>query len=326
MALARLPRDLSYAVLELGMNKPGEIKANSDIVRPHLALITTVEAVHLEFFGGIDKIADAKAEIFEGLEPDGIAILNRDNAQFERLSRHAQAKGARILSFGEHEAADARASRIVVKEKCACVAATILGESVAYKIAMPGRHWALNSLAVLLAAKVMGADLALAAVELAQAEPLKGRGQRRRIRFPVGDFLLVDESYNASPVATKAAIESFASAPVGPRGRRIAVLGDMRELGPTAPALHAELAPAIVAAKLDRVFTCGPLMRSLHDALPATLRGGHAADSQAVAPLIAGTVRAGDAVLVKGSLGSRMAVVVEALDALDCGETGAAAD
>jgi len=326
LALARLPRDLSYAVLELGMNKPGEIKANSAIVRPHLALITTVEAVHLEFFGGIDKIADAKAEIFEGLEPDGIAILNRDNAQFERLSRHAQAKGARILCFGEHEAADARASRIVVKEKCACVAATILGESVAYKIAMPGRHWALNSLAVLLAAKVMGADLALAAVELAQAEPLKGRGQRRRIRFPVGDFLLVDESYNASPVATRAAIESFASAPVGPRGRRIAVLGDMRELGPTAPALHAELASAIVAAKLDRVFTCGPLMRSLHDALPATLRGGHAADSQAVAPLIAGTVRAGDAVLVKGSLGSRMAVVVDALDALDCGETGAAAD
>lgn len=326
LALARLPRAAKYAVLELGMNKPGEIRANSAIVRPHVAIVTTVEAVHLEFFGSIEKIADAKAEIFEGFEAGGIAILNRDNPQFERLRDHALAKGARILSFGEHEMADARASRIVVKENCACVAGEILGESVAYKIAMPGRHWALNSLAALLAVKTMGGDLGLAAVELAQAEPMRGRGQRRRIRFPIGDFLLVDESYNASPVATKAAIESFAAAPVGPRGRRIAVLGDMRELGPTGAELHAGLAPAIVSAKLDRIFTCGPLMKSLHDTIPASMRGAHVPDSKAIAPLIAGTVRSGDAVLVKGSLGSRMAVVVEALDALDCGEAGAAAD
>jgi len=326
LALARLPEDARYAVLELGMNKPGEIRANTAIVRPHVALVTTVEAVHLEFFGSIEAIADAKAEIFEGLVPGGAAILNRDNPQFERLADRALSFGARILTFGEHEMANARATKIVVKEHCACIAANVEGESVAYKIAMPGRHWAINSLAVLLAAKALGADLALAAVELAQAGPLRGRGERRHIRFPVGRFLLVDESYNASPVATKAAIESFASAPVGSRGRRIAVLGDMRELGPTAKALHEALAPAIVAAKIDRVFTCGPLMRALHDALPPAIRGGHAADSVAVAPLVAGTARAGDAILVKGSLGSRMAVVVEALEALDCGEAGEAAD
>jgi len=326
LALARLPADARYAVLELGMNKPGEIRANAAIVRPHVAVVTTVEAVHLEYFGSIEAIADAKAEIFEGLVPGGAAILNRDNPQFERLADLALAHGARILSFGEHEKADARATKIVVKEHCACIAATVEGESVAYKIAMPGRHWALNSLAVLLAVKALGADLGLAAVELAQAAPLRGRGERRHIRFPVGRFLLVDESYNASPVATKAAIESFASASVGARGRRIAVLGDMRELGPTAKELHAALAPALVAAKIDRVFTCGPLMRALHEALPAGMCGGHATDSTAVAPLIAGTVRAGDAVLVKGSLGSRMAVVVDALEALDCGEAGEAAD
>ncbi|MBM3557640.1 MAG: UDP-N-acetylmuramoylalanyl-D-glutamyl-2, 6-diaminopimelate--D-alanyl-D-alanine ligase, partial [Alphaproteobacteria bacterium] len=206
LALARLPREARYGVFELGMNKPGEIAANTRLVRPHVVIITTVEAVHLEFFPSVAAIAEAKAEIFEGLEPGGVAVLNRDNAHFELLAARARAAGAHVETFGASEACDARLDRVAVKPDCACVAATIHGEKIAYKIGMPGRHWAFNTLAVLVAVRALGGDLGLAALALPALRPAKGRGERRKLDLPGGSVLLVDESYNASPVATRAAI------------------------------------------------------------------------------------------------------------------------
>ncbi|MBM3568857.1 MAG: UDP-N-acetylmuramoylalanyl-D-glutamyl-2,6-diaminopimelate--D-alanyl-D-alanine ligase [Alphaproteobacteria bacterium] len=316
LSLSRLPPTARFAVFELGMNHAGEIAPISRLTRPHVAVITTVEAVHLEFFSSVEAIADAKAEIFEGLEPGGTAVLNRDNPYFARLSAAARAKGAGVVGFGEHESAEARLVRHVLHPGCVCISADILGEPVTYKVGAPGRHWAMNSLAALAAVKLAGGDLALAAVALAEMKPLKGRGLRRKIEAAAGAFLLIDDSYNASPVAMRAAFDALAAAEPAAGGRRIAVLGDMLELGPDARRLHAELAADIAAQPIDLVFACGPLSRALYDALPASKRGAYAADSAALAPVAARAMRPGDAVLVKGSLGSKMAAVVAALDAL----------
>jgi UDP-N-acetylmuramoyl-tripeptide--D-alanyl-D-alanine ligase len=314
LSLARCPASAEFAVFELGMNHAGEIAPLSRLVRPHVAIVTTVEPVHLEFFGSVEAIADAKAEVFSGIEPGGAAVINRDNPYYERLRRAAQAAGvARIVSFGEHAEADARLDKVALQADFSVVSANILGAEVTYKVGAPGRHIVLNSLAVLAAASLSGADLALAALALAEVQPPTGRGARQTLTVPGGDALLIDESYNANPASMRAALALLGQVPMGARGRRIAVLGDMLELGERGSELHRALVEPVVAHDIDLVFCSGPLMRALWEALPAERRGGYAETSAALEPPVLGAIHAGDAVMVKGSLGSKMGPIVAAL-------------
>jgi UDP-N-acetylmuramoyl-tripeptide--D-alanyl-D-alanine ligase len=315
LTLARCPADVRFAIFEIGMNHVGEIETLVKMVRPHFAVITTVEPVHLEFFAGVEAIADAKAEIFSGLEPDGVAILNRDNAQFARLQKSAKKAGvSRIVSFGADQKAEARLLDVSLHPTCSAVHANILGHDVTYKLGMPGRHMAMNSLAVLAAAELMGADLVHAALTLSQVVPAVGRGARHVLEVPGGEATLIDESYNANPASMAAAINVLGAAAVGPKGRRIAVLGDMLELGADGAKLHAGLLDAVQSNGIDLVFCCGPLMRNLWDALSTGKRGGYAGDAAALESQVLAAIRAGDAIMVKGSLGSKMKPIVSALE------------
>jgi UDP-N-acetylmuramoyl-tripeptide--D-alanyl-D-alanine ligase len=315
LSLARCPSTARFAVFEIGMNHAGEIEPLVKLVRPHVAIITTVEPVHLEFFSGIEAIADAKAEIFLGLEPGGAAVLNRDNAQFARLSKSAKkAKVARIVSFGADADADARLLELSLHADRSAVHADILGHDITYKLGIPGRHIAINSLAVLAAAELAGADLAHAALSLSQVQPAAGRGVRRALEIGAGEATLIDESYNANPASMAAALNVLGHAAVGPQGRRIAVLGDMLELGPAGGELHRGLVESVNANGVDLVFCCGPMMRHLWDALSSGKRGGYAESSAALESQVVGAIRGGDVIMVKGSLGSRMKLIVTALE------------
>jgi UDP-N-acetylmuramoyl-tripeptide--D-alanyl-D-alanine ligase len=314
LSLARCAATARYAVFEMGMNHAGEIEPLTRLVRPQVAIITTVEPVHLEFFGSVEAIADAKAEIFLGLEPGGAAVINRDNPQFARLEQSAKRAGvARIVSFGEHARADARLMQCSLQSDSSTVQARILGTDVTYKLGAPGRHLVLNSLAVLAAVSLVGADLALAALALATLQPPSGRGARMTLDVPGGTVLLIDESYNANPASMRAALALLGHADVGPRGRRIAVLGDMLELGLYGADLHRELAQAVLAHEVELVFCCGPLMRALWEALPSGRQGGYAETSTGLESHVLSAIQPGDAIMVKGSLGSRMAPIVKAL-------------
>jgi UDP-N-acetylmuramoyl-tripeptide--D-alanyl-D-alanine ligase len=315
LSLARCPASARFAVFEIGMNHAGEITPLVKMVRPHVAIITTVEPVHLEFFSGIEAIADAKAEIFEGVEPGGAVVLNRDNAQFARLSRRAKSCGvSRIVSFGENKKAEARLIDVSLHATCSAVHADILGHEVTYKLGTPGRHMAMNSLAVLSAASLAGADLALASLSLSQLVPPAGRGVRQTLEVPGGEITLIDESYNANPASMVAALGVLGRAKIGPQGRRIAVLGDMLELGPAGAKLHAGLNDAIKADHIDLVFCCGPLMRHLWDSLSTGKRGGYADSAANLEAQVLAAIRAGDALMVKGSNGSKMKTIVKALE------------
>ncbi len=315
LSLARCPASARFAIAEIGMNHAGEIEPLVKLVRPHIAVITTVEPVHLEFFSGIEAIADAKAEIFAGVEPGGAAVLNRDNPQFARLRQRAEQLGiARIVSFGADQGSDARLIDLSLHATCSAVHANILGHDVTYKLGVPGRHMVMNSLAVLAAAALAGADLAMAALSLSQLEPVTGRGVCRLLEVPGGEALLIDESYNANPASMSAALNVLGQAATGPNGRRIAILGDMLELGPTGPALHRGLSEAITSNHIDLTYCCGPLMHNLWDALPTGKRGGYAESAAALEAQVVAAIRAGDAIMVKGSLGSRMKTIVNALE------------
>ena len=314
LSLARMPAGSRFAVFELGMNHPGEITPLVAMVRPHVAIVTTVELVHAGHFANVEEIADAKAEIFTGIEPGGIAVLNRDNRHFRRLAEAARAAHVdRILTFGSHIDADARLLDCAVDPQETAVFALLRDKAVSYRIGVPGLHWAMNSLAALLAAGALDADADAAARTLAAMTPPKGRGERHRIAVSGGTAELIDESYNASPVSMKAAIATLAAARPGKGGRRIAVLGDMLELGEDSASLHAALAEAVVAWGVDVVHTAGPQSAHLREALPADRRGAHADNSEQLAPLVRAGIRAGDVVMVKGSAGSRMGRVVKAL-------------
>jgi UDP-N-acetylmuramoyl-tripeptide--D-alanyl-D-alanine ligase len=315
LSLARCPASVRFAIFEIGMNHSGEIEPLVRMVRPQVAVITTVEPVHLEFFAGIEAIADAKAEIFEGVEPGGAVVLNRDNSQFDRLQRRAKELGiTRVVSFGADKKSDARLLDVSLHSACSAVHANILGHDITYKLGMPGRHMAMNSLAVLAAASLAGADLALAALSLSQIEPAAGRGVRRSLEVANGEATLIDESYNANPASMAAALNVLGHAAVGPHGRRIAVLGDMLELGPTSPALHRGLNEAIKANHIDLVYCCGPLMRNLWDALSTGKRGGYAKSAADLEAQAVAAIRAGDTIMIKGSLGSKMKTIVNALE------------
>jgi len=315
LSLARCPADVKYAVFEIGMNHAGEITPLTKLVRPHAAIVTAIEPVHLEYFGSLDKIADAKAEIFLGIEQGGAAILNRDNAQYARLAAAARsAKVERLVAFGEDAQADARLLRFALQADCSTVEADILGQRVTYKLGAPGRHLVQNSLAVLAACVIAGADLALGALALNNLRPASGRGARAILRLPSGTALLIDESYNANPASMAAALALLGQAPIGPHGRRIAVLGDMLELGDQSTRLHQALAAPLAAAGVDLVFCAGPSMRALWEALPSGVRGGYAETAAALEPAVLEAIRDGDAIMVKGSLGSKMGPIVKALE------------
>ncbi len=320
LSLARLPEDTPYAVLEVGMNHPGEITPLTKLVRPHLALITTVEAVHLEYFPSLEAIADAKAEIFQGVETGGTAVLNRDNPLYARLAAAAKAAGIKtILSFGRDGKATARLLDLKVDAPGIFTARAVVdGVNVTYRLAAPHPGQVLNALGALLAVQAVGADLAVCALALEAWRPAPGRGTRHTVRLGTGtSFTLLDESYNASPVAVRAALAALGAAPVGPGGRRVAVLGDMRELGPEGPALHQSLAAAVEESNLDQVHVCGPLMAGLHAALPVARRGVLASNSADLAPVVAAQMGPGDVVMVKGSASMKMGLVVAALRALE---------
>ncbi|MBM3571708.1 MAG: UDP-N-acetylmuramoylalanyl-D-glutamyl-2,6-diaminopimelate--D-alanyl-D-alanine ligase [Alphaproteobacteria bacterium] len=314
LSLARLPRQAAFAVFEIGMNHAGEIEPLSILARPHVAVVTTVEPVHLEFFPSVEAIADAKAEIFVGLDRGGVAVLNRDNPHFARLADYARRhSAATIASFGRHAEARYRLIDCAVGNGRTRIAADLAGQRMTYVIGTEGRHWANNSLAVLATADALGVDLAAATAALERMTAPKGRGQRQRVELIDGSFELIDDSYNASPPSMRATFDVLAALQPDAGGRRIAVLGDMLELGTDAPAFHAELAGDLESRRIDLVYACGPNMAFLIEALPAPMRGAHTANSAALLPLVCGAVRAGDIVLVKGSLGSRMAPVVQAL-------------
>lgn len=314
LSVARLPPDARTAVFELGMNHAGEITPLTRLVRPHVAVVTTIEPAHLAFFGSVEDIADAKAEIFVGVEPQGAAVINRDNPHFARLRARAAAAGiARIVGFGEHGEAEARLIDASLEVDGSAVHARILGTDVTYRLGSPGRHVVLNSLAVLAAAALLGCDLEAAAPALGDLRPPPGRGQHITLDVADGTVLVIDESYNANPASMRAALAVLGQAPVGRRGRRIAVLGDMLELGNCAPQLHAGLAEPIRAAAVDLVFCAGPLMQALWRGLPTERQGGYAEAASGLEAKLLDVIRSGDAVMIKGSLGSRMGPLVKAL-------------
>jgi UDP-N-acetylmuramoyl-tripeptide--D-alanyl-D-alanine ligase len=314
LTLARFPRDSRFGIFEIGMNHAHEILPLTGMVRPHVAVITTIEPVHIEFFPSMWGIADAKGEIFSGLEPGGTAVINRDSPYFERMRAHAFASNAgRVLTFGEHEAADFRAERILVKPDLSMVEARVFGQPLTYRIGTPGRHIALNSLSVLAAAHALGAHVAPVALALSDLKPPVGRGERTMLSVDEGEALLIDESYNANPASVKAALANLGAVELDGRGRRIAVLGDMKELGDEGPGLHRGLAEAMEANGIDLVFAAGPLMENLVERLPKERVALHAQTSAELVDAVCAAVRPGDAVTVKGSLSMKMALVVKAL-------------
>ena len=322
LSLARLPRSAAYGVFELGMNHAGELDPLSRLVRPHAALITTIAPAHVEFFDSVDAVAEAKAEIFQGVVAGGSAVLPRDSAYFDLLDTRAQEAGIdRRVSFGGHPDADVQLLSSVMDADGSNVTASLHGRRVSFRIGAPGHHWVINALGLLAVIGEAGADVDAAAAAMAGLTPPAGRGARETVVLDAGSFDLLDESYNASPAAMRAAFETLMLANPGDSGpggggRRVAVLGDMRELGDEGPALHAELAADLVEANIDLLFAAGPLMQALFDAVPDRMKGAHAADSDALIPLVTAAVRPGDVVCVKGSLGSRMKPVVEALKSL----------
>ncbi len=315
LSLALMPQSAKFAVFEIGMNHAGEITPLTGLVRPHVTIVTNIAPVHLEFFGTLDAIADAKAEIFSGVEPGGGAVINADIAQFERLKSAAEAAGIkRIASFGESAPADARLVKFSLQAETSTVQARVLESDVIYKLGAPGRHVVDNSLGVLAASALLGADLALAALALSDLKPPIGRGERMTLELPGGGTaLLIDESYNANPASMRAALALLGQVPMTGLGRRIAVLGDMLELGAEGAALHAALAEAVPANAIDLIYCAGPLMKSLWETLPSERRGGYADSAAALEPQVLGAIASGDAVMVKGSLGSRMCPIVKAL-------------
>ncbi|WP_102866896.1 UDP-N-acetylmuramoylalanyl-D-glutamyl-2,6-diaminopimelate--D-alanyl-D-alanine ligase [Pseudovibrio exalbescens] len=314
LTLARMPANTEFGVFEIGMNHAGEITPLVKMVRPHVAMITTVEAVHLEFFESVEGIARAKAEIFQGLEPGGTAILNRDNRQYDLLRYLASIAGVKnIVTFGQRKGAQAVSEKIVPRADCTTMTANILGNSITYKIGSPGAHHINNSLAVLAGVSELGADIALAGLALGEMKPPKGRGEQTLLTINGRTAHLIDESYNANPASMKAALELLGTLPIEGRGRRIAVVGDMLELGPDSEQFHARIAGIVESAGIDLVYCVGTEMKALWDALPGDRRVAYSKDSKGMVERVVNDLSPADIIMIKGSLGTRMGLIVDAV-------------
>lgn len=316
LTLSRLPPDAQYGVFEMGMNHRGEILPLTTLVKPHVAIITWIAPAHVENLGSLEAVADEKGDVFAGLEPEGTALVPNEAPHASRLLAAAEANAANIIRFGRAPECEARLLKFEMVDGGSIAEADILGRQIRYRIGAEGAHWALNSVAALAAADLAGADLFAAAHALANFKAPDGRGASATIQAAFGSFVLVDDSYNANPTSMAAALSTLGARGVGEGGRRIAALGDMLELGADERAYHAGLATPIESAGVDLVFAAGPRMAALFEALPPSLRGGYAETADALIPVIAGAIRAGDVVLVKGSNGSRMMDVVKALTRL----------
>jgi len=309
VTLARMPRETAFAVIEMGMNRRGEIAPLSRLARPHVGVITNLGTAHIGNLGSEEAIAEEKGDIIAGIVPGGTLVAPADSRFAGRLAERAREAGLAVITHGETPGAEARLRSHVGTAEGGAAEILLGGERIGLALSAPGRHVALNACAVLAAVAALGLAPRAAAAALAAFGAPAGRGQRSRIPLAGGEALLIDDSYNASPPSMRAGLAVLAAQPAA---RRVAVLGDMLELGADGPAIHASLAPDVAAA-CDLVFCCGELMGHLYRALPADRRGAHAAASAALAPLVKAALRPGDAVLVKGSLGSRMGVVVAAL-------------
>ena len=328
LTLARMPPDSDFAVVEIGMNHPGEIAPLSRMARPHVALITTVGAAHLEAFGSVAEIAQEKAAIFDGLEPGGTAILPADLPETPILIAGATAAGARTLLFGSDPGADYRLTAVTLTEDTTIVQATRRGQPLLCKVRSPGRHFAANALAALACADALGLDPAIAAADLGNWTPPPGRGTRQRVLLDMVDetsFDLIDDAFNANPASMAASLDVLIAARpddnmgrIGP-GRRIAILGDMLELGPTEIDLHRAIAGHPGLETVDRIHCVGPRMRALWLALPQRQRGEWTDTAAELAARTRSLIDAGDIVLVKGSKGSKVSLVVDALRKLGQG-------
>ena len=312
LSLARMPRDARFAVLEMGMNHAGELAALTRLVQPNVALVTAIASAHREYFDSEEAIADAKAEIFEGLEPGGTAILPFDSPHRERLLAKAESHAERILTFGLGEGADVRASYVLRAPKGGTMmTAHLPGAQLSFTVGQPGEHWAVNALAVLAAVHAVGGDLAAAGLALADLGGLKGRGERLRVPVDGGEALLIDESYNANPASMAATLKVLGEEEVA--GRRVAVLGAMRELGEQTAGFHVALAEPVRAAGVDLAILVGKEMEALASALGTGMKVSHVPDAAAAIRVARETIGPGDAVLVKGSNSIGLAALVEAL-------------
>jgi UDP-N-acetylmuramoyl-tripeptide--D-alanyl-D-alanine ligase len=311
LSLARMPRETEFAVLEMGMNNKGEIAALARLVRPNVAIITAIAPAHIENLGSEEAIADAKAEIFEGLEPEGIAIIPNDTPHRDRLVKAARRHADRIITFGTGDA-DVHALHAVRADNGgSLITAALLDSDVTFTISQRGEHWVSNALAVLAALEAIGGDIGLAGLALADLGGLKGRGERHVIRINGGEALLIDESYNANPASMAATLKSLGEET--DVKRRIAVLGPMRELGPHAGQLHAALAPAVLGAKVDELVLVGADMQPLEQALDGHVHVTNASDAADAAEAVSRLLRPGDAVLVKASNSVGLSRVIERL-------------
>ncbi len=316
LTLARMPRESAFGVFEIGMNHRGEILPLTQLVKPHAALVTTIAPAHVENLGSLEAVADEKGDIYAGLEPGGAALIPNEAPHASRLIAAAERNGANLIRFGRDAECEARLLKFDMDETGSSAEAEILGRVIKYRVGVEGAHWALNSVAALAAADVVGADLDAAAHALEHLRAFDGRGVAQRIEAPFGSFLLVDDSYNANPASMASAFATLAARKPAQGGRRIAALGDMLELGPDERAYHAGLAAPLDDASVDLVFCAGPRMSALMEALPPSRRGGYAETADALIPIIANSLRSGDIVLVKGSNGSKMSRVVAALKQL----------
>jgi UDP-N-acetylmuramoyl-tripeptide--D-alanyl-D-alanine ligase len=310
LSLARMPRESAFAVLEMGMNHAGELSALTRLVRPHVAIVTAIASAHIEYFGSEAAIADAKGEVFEGLEPGGTAIIPYDSPHRDRLMDKAQSCNAKIVTFGRGEGADVRAAEAIARPDGTSILATLPGAELSFTLAYPGEHWVSNALAVLAAVQALGGDLAAAGLALADMKGLPGRGARHTIATADrGEALLIDEAYNANPASMAATLAVLGTA----AGRRIAVLGEMRELGEGGRALHAGLAAPLIDAGVSHAILVGEAMAPLKNALEGKCETVHAENSAEALEALNGIMRGGDTILIKGSNAVGLARIVEAL-------------
>jgi UDP-N-acetylmuramoyl-tripeptide--D-alanyl-D-alanine ligase len=311
LSLARMPAEVDYGVFEMGMNHPGELAHLTTLVRPHVAIVTAIAPAHAAFFPDESAIADAKGEIFQGLEPDGVAIIPYDSPHRDRLAAAAAPHAGRTITFGIDQGADVRAIEAVKAANGGTFVTARVGErELSYTVSQPGKHWVTNSLAVLAAVDAVGGDLALAGLALADLGGLAGRGARFSVEVKGGHALVIDEAYNANPASMRVTLAVLGEEAAT---RKIAVLGEMRELGDKSDDYHAALAGPVRDAAVQLVILVGEKMKPLAEALEGQVEIVHVPDAAAARDRLTATLEAGDAVLIKGSNGVGLAAVVAAL-------------